>query len=483
MTVGSFLLSGISFMTLICIIVVIFTERKNPASSLAWIMVLAFLPVIGFILYLFLGSGFKINKRRRYANKAALDDVYDKVLKKHLKIDSEKHYLSTHRDATRLLTYLGQEGDGVFTDSNTADVFSWGDNMFESLMRDISLVQDHIHILFYIIREDEIGSKIVTLLKEKAKQGVEVRLIYDSVGSFLSIRKKFKELSEAGGEVLAFAPILSKLNSSLRLNYRNHRKIVVIDGKIGYVGGMNIGDEYRGKDPKLSPWRDTHMRITGPAVWFLQERFLMDWSYVHDIDVKDSMTDERYFPKPYTDGDIGMQIVSSGPDAKESAIKCGMLTMFYGAQKYIYIQTPYFAPDSSFFDALRIAAKSGVDVRLMIPRLGDHWLVHRATYGYARQILDYGVRIFQYQGFLHAKTVTVDGEAVTIGTTNMANRSFTQNFEVNAFICNENFAEKHWEIFLKDQENCIELTKEWFRCRPMRVRAAYNFTRLVAPLI
>lgn len=479
----TYLLTALSVLELICILTVLFAERKNPTSSIAWILVLVFFPVIGFILYLFLGTGFKVNKRRKYRTKAATDNLYDNFILKHLNMDRERAFLAKHGEAARLLTYLEDEGEGAFTITNRAEVFIDGNDMFPRLLEDIQNATKHIHLLFYIFRDDNIGGRIISALTEKAKSGVEIRLEYDSLGSLLSIGKNFQELSAAGGKVQAFAPLMSTLTSSLRLNYRNHRKIVVIDGVIGYVGGMNVGDEYMGKDPRLTPWRDTHLRITGPAVWFLQERFLMDWCYAKDEDFYDMAKAMKYFPPALPGGSLGMQIVSSGPDAPESPIKAGLLTMFYAARKRIYVQTPYFAPDESILDALQIAARSGIDVRLMIPKLSDHWIVHKATYGYARQVLKSGVRIFMYDGFLHAKAIVVDGAAVTIGTTNMTNRSFTQNFEVNAFIYNAGFACEHERIFLADQDHSMELDEEWFANRHPLNRACYNFSRLLAPLI
>lgn len=465
------------------IITVIFFERKNPASSLAWILLLSFIPLLGFVLYLFLGSGFRFHKRRLYADKSDRDDDFEDSLLSELKQRNERLFEATRENRIRLLRYLESQGDGCYTDDNRIDVFTDGNDLFPKLLDDIRRAKKHIHLLYYIFRDDRIGGEIVDALRERARAGVEVRLLYDGVGSLLSVGTGFNKLRKDGGEVRVFSPIFGTFSSSLNLNYRNHRKIVVIDGEIGYVGGMNVGDEYMSRDPKLSPWRDTHVRLTGSAVWFLQERFLLDWNHV--VERPAGKLDElmKYFPSVVEPGTLGVQIASEGPDTEGNPIKGALLRMFYGARKSIYIQTPYFAPDESVIDALQIAAQTGVDVRLMIPEKADHQLVHKATFGYARQILESGVRVFMYHGFLHAKTTVADASITTIGTANLSNRSFFVNFEVNLFVYDDDFGNEQKTVFMQDLENCEELTEEWFKNRSVFDRFLYNGARLISPLI
>ncbi len=485
MNVTSFFFGGVAIFSAICVIAVLFFERKNPASSLVWVMVLLFLPVAGFIFYLFLGSGFRISRKKRYLLKAARDEMYNNYIMNHF-----KHAKTTlvQADApipipsSPLLRYLANEADGPITHDNHVDIFVAGTALFEKMLEDLNRARHHIHILFYIFRNDDLGRKILGVLTQKARSGVEVRLIYDSIGTLMASGAAFRELQAAGGKVEPFAPVFSSLSSHLRLNYRNHRKIVVIDGQIGYVGGMNVGSEYLGKDEKLSPWRDTHLRFTGSAVWFLQERFLMDWSYTlasdpHQIDL------HTYFPEPSHIGKTAMQIVSSGPDTKESPIKAGMIGMIYSAKKCVYIQTPYFAPDDSFADALRFAIRAGVDVRLMIPQKSDYRIVHMATLGYARDLQKCGAKIYYYKGFIHAKTVAIDGVMATIGTTNITNRSFTLDFEVNAFIYAGDFCRQCLDIFHEDEKNSILLRDNYFLNKSPLVLASYNFARMFAPMM
>ncbi len=509
MNVSSVLFDGVALFSAVCVVAVLFFERKNPASSLVWVMVLLFMPVVGFVCYLFLGAGFKISKKKRYLLKAARDEIYNNYIMNHLnlakpdqlkpnqnmpKLEMPKQQMPNKDQANRststdfttlpspLVCYLANEADGPVTDNNLLDIFVDGQDLFEHMLSDLRAAQHHIHILFYIFRNDELGRKILTVLTDKALAGIEVRLIYDSIGTFMASGGAFKELQAAGGKVQPFAPVFSSLSSHLRLNYRNHRKIVVIDGLIGYVGGMNVGCEYLGRHKELTPWRDTHLRFTGSGVWFLQERFLMDWSYTlssdpHQIDL------HTYFPDPVATGPTALQIVSSGPDTLESPIKAGMIGMIYSAKTCVYIQTPYFAPDESFADALRFAARAGVDVRLMIPEKSDYQIVHMATLGYARDLQKSGVKIYYYQGFIHAKTVAIDGVMATIGTTNITNRSFTLDFEVNAFIYDSGICRRCLEIFHADEKNSTLLTEKFFLNKNPLVLASYNFARMFAPMM
>ena len=482
MSLYSALLISFSLLDLLCIITVIFFERKSPASTLAWILVLVFVPVVGFIAYIMFGSGFHVNKKKKYAVKAVTDSIYKNFVLHYVDVPSDSD-TPENMTCTRMIKYLENDGGYFYTQDNDVEIFLDGNAMFSRMKEDIRQAQKHIHLLYYIFRNDSLGRELIALLTEKARSGVAVRVIYDSLGSMLAFdHKMFKALREAGGEIEAFSPVFFTLSSHLRLNYRNHRKITVIDGSVGYVGGMNVGKEYLGQHKKLHPWRDTHLRLTGSSVNFLQERFLMDWIYASDTEVPPDAL-EQFFSRPKPHTTLGVQIVSSGPDTKSNAIKNGLLEILYAARKNVFIQTPYFTPDESFIDALRIVARSGVDVRLMIPGLSDNFFVHTATYSYALQLLDAGIKIYMYKGFLHAKTMVFDGEAASIGTANLGNRSFALNFEVNAFIYDKNFAARYEQIFLQDQEHCTELSDKWFAGRHPLIRATYGLSRLLAPLM
>ena len=472
----------VSLLDLICILTVIFVERKSPSSTIAWVLVLILLPIGGFVAYLLFGSGFHITKRKAYVMKSAADGIYKNFISRFIIVRDDGSTTACSPVCARMVQYMTRDGGYYYTDDNAVDLYTGGEALFEAMMRDIRTATRHVHMLYYIFRNDDLGREIVALLTEKASQGVAVRVMYDSLGSLLATGRMFEPLREAGGEVEAFSPILATYSSHLRLNYRNHRKITVVDGRIGYVGGMNIGVEYLGKNPKLSPWRDTHLRLRGSSVSFLQERFILDWMYASESTLEADHL-PRYFSKPEPAGTTGVQIVSSGPDTGASAIKNGLLEMLYAARRSVYIQTPYFTPDGSFHDALSIAALSGVDVRLMVPGLSDHLFVHSATLSYAKQLLGSGVKLYMYQGFLHAKTMVFDGEAASIGTANIGNRSFALNFEVNAFVYDKAFAALCERTFLDDQTHCMELTEAWFAGRSLFMRASFGVTRLFAPLI
>ncbi len=471
-------------LTSLFVAVVVFAERKNPASTIAWVLVLIFLPIIGFIGYIFIGSGFKINRKKKYRMKALTDDLYDNYIRKHLDISDALKFIEGHQNAARLMTYLFNEGEGIYTADNRAELFIDGQELFVRLIEDLKGAKNHIHLLYFSFNNDQIGREIAAILTHQVKKGVEVRLIYDSLGSRAFFSPPiFRNLRKAGGQVLGFSPLFSNVGSHFRLNYRNHRKIVVIDGCVGYVGGMNIGDEYLGRDKKLKPWRDTHLRLSGSSVWFLQERFLMDWGYARDTEKNERLNVPKYFPASCCYGDLGVQIVSGGPDTEGSPLKCGLLTMLNTARRNVFLQTPYFSPDDCIMDALRIAAKSDIDVRLMLSDLNDHWLSQMSALGYARDALSYGVRVFLYHGFLHAKCAVSDSLVTSIGTANINNRSYLLDFEVNAFVYDSSFASAYEAVFMEDQKNCTELTLAWFEDKGRLTQGVYNFSRLFAPLM
>lgn len=468
-----------------CIVIVLFFEHKNPSSTIAWILVLLMLPLVGIIAYMFLGSGFHVNKRKRYTIKVAVDEFFNSYLSKELRLSDFYRQMELHQEFGRMSRYLFSAGRSIYTEGNSARVFTDGNDKFDALLADMEEAKHHIHLLYYIFTNDALGKKLLEVAERKAREGVVVRLLYDNVGNLLLPTFKFSDLTAAGGKSSPFAPMHFSLMSQLRVNYRNHRKIAVIDGVIGYVGGMNVGVEYLGEDKRLHPWRDTHLRLTGPAVWFLQERFLMDWFYATDEGVE-GYDISKYFSTsfPKSPENLGVQIVSSGPDTTETApIKGGFMEMLYTAKQNVYIQTPYFAPDQSFFDALQGASRAGVDVRIMLPLIGDHRIVHCATLNYAREALAAGIRVFLYQGFLHGKTIVCDGKVASIGTANISNRSFYLNFEVNAFVYNEDFARQQEQIFYNDMAHCVEINEAWFASKPFPLLSLYKAARLIAPLM
>ncbi|MFB5676363.1 cardiolipin synthase [Paenibacillus terreus] len=482
MHITSILLGLVIVLNIIFSLFIVFQERRDAGTTWAWLLVLSFIPVLGFVLYLLFAQNLT---RRHLFQWADLNKLgTDKVL--HRQLDSlssdDFHFRNPATLEYKELIHMHLVNNrAVYTEDNSVLLFTDGRDKFGQLFEDIENAQDFIHIQYYIIRRDTLGKRLLKALTEKARQGVKVRVLYDELGSRSLTKGFFRSFREAGGEVEVFFP--SKLHLiNLRLNYRNHRKIVIIDGKIGYIGGFNVGDEYLGMNPKFGYWRDTHLRIQGQAVYALQTRFILDWNQAsrnHDISYELDL-----FPEVVSDGCVGMQIVTSGPDSESEQIKYGLIKMISSAKKSILIQTPYFIPDASLQDALRIAILSGVEVSIMIPDKPDHMFVYWATLSHIGEMLKVGARVYIYNnGFIHAKTIVVDEEIASVGTANIDVRSFRLNFEVNAFLYDEGIAEHMARIFDKDIAVSHQLTYDEYLKRPNWIKIKESISRLLSPIL
>lgn len=482
MSITSFLIGLIFLLNMIFAAIVIFLERRDASSTWAWILVLFFIPGLGFILYILLGQNLTRSKMFQWEDQKKIG--VDELIANQITAISERKfsYLSDVEAEYHDLIYLHLlNNDALLTQDNHVDIFTDGKKKFECLLRDIKNAKDHIHLQYYIFRKDDIGKKLVNALIEKVKEGVKVRILYDDLGSRRMPKRFFKELRKAGGEVEVF--FASKLRIvNLRINYRNHRKLVIIDGRIGYLGGFNIGDEYLGLDDKFGYWRDTHLRIKGGAVLEIQTRFILDWNQAsdrHDIPYSPNL-----FPEDISTGNVSIQIVSSGPDSEYEQIKNGYIKMIASAKESIFIQTPYFIPDASILDAIRVASLSGVDVRIMIPNKPDHPFVYWATYNYIGEMLKSGVKAYIYDnGFIHAKSIVVDNKISSVGSANIDVRSFRLNFEANAFIYNKEIAAKLTKDFYEDMKLSWELTLEKYQQRSLWVRFKESISRLLSPIL
>ncbi len=461
-------------------ILLVFFQRKNPTSTWLWFMVIIFLPGIGFLLYLFFGQDF--NKKRMFRLKEEEDRlIREKVLCQGEKIKKDRykfinpkteeyeHFINMH-----ILT-----SQSYFSQDNEIELYFSGREKFDALMKSISKAKRYIYLEYYIVRSDNLGEKLLDALTEKAKEGVEVKFLYDGMGGRKLARNYFKEFKKAGGKVAVFfPPFLSYF--SFRINYRNHRKICIIDGEEAYIGGFNIGDEYLGLSKKFGFWRDTHIKIKGSAVEELKLRFIKDWKFA----VKN---DDNFYadtPTKKGSGRAGVQIVSSGPDSQWASIKDGYFSMITKAKKRIYIQTPYFIPDDSIYDALKVAALSGVDVKIMIPCKPDHPFIYWAGLSYIGELLEAGVKFYTYEnGFLHSKTFIMDDFVTSIGTANLDIRSFKLNFEVNAFIYDEEVNQKMIEQFNIDLNHCKEITVQVYENRSNIIKLKEAFCRLLSPIL
>ncbi|MDD2328603.1 MAG: cardiolipin synthase, partial [bacterium] len=361
---------------------------------------------------------------------------------------------------------------------NKVELFTHASEKFDRLFADIEQADRHIHVEYYVLTDDEIGKRLQEALIRKAREGVEVRIIYDSFGSRKTGKTYFEAFRMAGIEVEPFLKLtLPSLTS--RLNYRTHRKIIIIDGEIGYLGGMNIADRYI-KGLEWGPWRDTHARIEGKGVQGLQSVFLIDWYFVSQT----LITSRNYFPMLENCGDTLMQVVNSGPLSEENELSYGIMQAIYGAERSIFIQTPYFFPPESMTDALQAAAIRGVDVRLMISKRSDVPLVQLASHSFIAHMLQAGVKVYLYRaGFLHSKLMVFDGSLTLIGSANFDTRSFEQNFEVEGFVYDKQVAEQAMGIFAEDQRVCeVVSLREWNR-RPVTRRFLESLLRLFAPLL
>ncbi|MBS4219372.1 cardiolipin synthase [Bacillus sp. FJAT-49711] len=484
MTITSIMAVLLSIFLLLNIILagfVVFLERRDAGATWAWLLVLFFVPVAGFVLYLIFGQNLSRKKIFEWRDKNKIGIM--EITKYQIELLQKGEFMFNDNRTSQYkdLIYMLLVNDrAVLTQDNHVDIFTDGEHKFRSLLNDIISAKDHIHIVYYIVRNDRLGKELLDTLTKKAKEGVEVKFLYDAMGSRRLPRKFFRPLIEAGGKVSVFFPaVLPHLN--LQVNFRNHRKLAIIDGEIGYTGGFNIGDEYLGLNKRFGYWRDTHLRICGKAVYAMQTRFILDWNQASSTKV---MYEDRLFPEIEAVGVTDVQIVSSGPDSEWEQIKYGMLKLITSAKKYIYIQTPYFIPDASVLDAIKIAALSGVDVRLMIPNKPDHPFVYWATLSNVGQLLRTGAKVYIYEnGFIHAKTMVADGKIATVGTANIDVRSFKLNFEVNAFLYDEILVEKLVDIYGNDIKHSRELTLEEYQNRSSFIRFKESLSRLLSPIL
>ena len=484
-TIFAYLALAVIIINVILAGFVVFFERRNPASSWAWLLVLLFIPVFGFLIYMIFGRNSK--REKMFQEKAEYDrEVYYQYLLQDTRsvgrVKEQKAIIQNggqlvEADYLTDLAYLHINSGSWLTCNNQVKRFISGKEKFDALIADIRAAKEFIHLEYYIWRADKLGVQLVKELTQKAKEGVEVRLLYDGMGNATLPKGFFYELHRAGGFTAAFLPPFY-----VRLNYRNHRKLCIIDGKIGYIGGFNVGDEYLGIVKRYGPWRDTHLRIEGDAIDQMQIRFIKDWNFTTKYGKVE--LDQRYFPlREQTEG-INMQIVSSGPDTKWRNVHNGYFKMINEAEHHIYLTTPYFVPDDGIFEGLRVAALSGLDVRILIPGNPDHFFVYWASMSYLGQLLEAGVRCYQYeQGFIHAKCICIDGKMSSVGTANMDIRSFDLNFEVNAFLYDTDVTKQLEEDFLMDLKKSVEITKEWYARRRWWFRVKEAVARLISPML
>ena len=485
MSWGFWVLLGISILAvsnLLLLIGMVFLEKKKPQTIIAWLTILTFFPGIGFIFYVMLGSGLSHRVRKMIKKKSISErDILKNI--KGLKTFSEVSGIKSLSRDTELLKLCFDMGAYPCL-GNEVKFFCHGLEKIAILKQDLLSAKRTINLEYYIFANDKVGKEIMNILIDKAKQGVKVKLIYDSVGSKSAPKRFFRKLEKAGGEVAEFFPPFMHIRMiNLKLNYRNHRKIVVIDGNIAYTGGINIRDDHMGMNKKLSPWRDASVRIEGGGVYPLQNIFLDDWRYAKNDETPVDQYIKEYFPTPKLKGDVAIQILTSGPDSKLQKIKEAYIKMIVSAKKRVYLQTPYFVPDDSFISALLIAKKSGVDVRIMIPAKPDKKTVYLPTLSYVREMAQEGIRIYFYNGFMHAKTLLVDDNKLSIGSCNLDNRSFGLNFECTAIMYSDKLNREYAQAYEEDISNSILADEEYFKSVPLISKMGQSIFRLFAPLL
>lgn len=480
----SSIVTFIYLVNLVLAIITVFWKPRDIAATWAWLVVLILLPVFGFILYMFTGRGLSNKrmfqmKKKDYAGLERL--IAEESCSDYFVFADFKQY---GVDTGQVMQFFFSMDMAPVVKRNKITIFNDGHEKFDALFEDLKMAKESIHVEYYSFYSDKIGTRFRDILVNKAKEGVEVRVLYDAFGSHGTKKRWFKPLLEAGGDVETF---ITSENALLRfrINYHDHRKIVVIDGKIAYTGGFNVGDQYLGESKKFGYWRDTHIRMIGSGALSLQMRFLIDWNAsVHEH--RHVYYQKKYFPLPscYAPGDTPVQVVASGPDTNKEQIKLGYIKLISAAKERVWIQTPYLVPDESVISALRIASASGIDVRIMIPCMPDHPFIYRATQYYAQLLHQSGIRIFIYKkGFLHSKTMTIDEEWLSIGSANQDIRSYSLNFEVNTFMYDPVMVAEYANTFLEDMEQCVELTNEMIDNQGAWLHFKQKFSRLLSPVL
>lgn len=452
-------------------IVIVLLDNRNPVKTMAWVLVLVFLPVVGLAFYFFFGRN---TRKERLISKKG----FSRLSKRPMAEYQAQEALGDFTGRNQLIPFFHRVSNALPFEGNDVHVFTDGYSMYQELFRRIAKAKHHIHLEFYIFEDDAVGRLLRDLLIDKAREGVSVRLLYDDVGCWDVNPMFYDEMLCEGIEVRSFLKVRFPQFTS-KVNYRNHRKLAIIDGKVGFIGGMNIALRYL-KGVPWGVWRDTHICLKGKAVYGIQTAFLTDWFAVD----RTLLTSAQYFPKMDTVGTSVAQIVTSDPVGEWHDIMLGLVKAISCAQRYIYVETPYFLPTEQVMAAFQTAALSGVDVRLMIPKKADAFITHKGTMSYLDELMKSGVKVYLYRaGFLHSKLWVADDEWASVGSTNLDFRSFEHNFEANAFFYDEKTVCAMKEIFLEDMKKCMTLSQKIWDKRSFKNKIVESVVRLLAPLL
>ncbi|XMO85625.1 cardiolipin synthase [Algibacter sp. AS12] len=468
----------INYVVAITAVITVILKNLNPTKTLSYIIVLVFFPFLGILIYYLFGQEYRKNKifnRKQVLNQSTVKMIHEELELDGKSIRKVDDYLN---NKVKLVKLLYNNKNSPLTLCNELKLFKNGDEKFKDLLEDLKQAKHHIHLEYYIVEDGKIGTQLLDIICKKANEGVQVRLTYDDVGSKLSNKMK-RQLQASGVEHYPFMPVVfSKFTG--KMNYRNHRKIAVIDGKTAYVGGINVADEYV-NEYNDNFWRDTHLRLVGEAVKSLQVNFFTTWHFVSNTNLK---IDKSYFPEVTCKNSVAVQIAASGPDTDWANIMEAIFTAITTAEDYVYITTPYFVPNDQIITALQVASKSGVDIKLIIPKKSDSWVVKHATNSYLERLFDADIQVYRYnKGFIHSKTIVVDDIFSTVGTSNMDYRSFNINFEVNAFIYDIDTSKVLKQHFLDDLEVCEKVDPTQWSERSKFEKVKESYCRLWSPLI
>lgn len=471
-TVFSTLIYVIYLAVVITTIFIVILDNRNPVKTMAWILILFFLPVVGLLFYIFFG---KSRRKERLISRKG----YARLTKRPMEAYQSQAALKEGIEGKRLAIFFNKVNGALTFGGNGVEFYTNGYAMLQSLLREIAHARHFIHLEYYIFEDDPVGRLLRDALIDKAHEGVKIRVLYDDVGCWKVDHAFYEQMLCEGIEVQSFLKVRFPQFTS-KINYRNHRKLTIIDGNVGFIGGMNIAERYV-KGVSWGIWRDTQVKISGKAVYGLQTAFLTDWYAVN----RSLITSAEYFPKiTEAKGEAIAQIVMSDPIGEWRDIMQGIMMALCRAQRYFYIQSPYFLPTEQVKTALQTAALAGIDVRLMLPKRADTWLIHKASLSYLDEMMQAGVKIYLYRkGFLHAKMMVSDNELSTVGSTNMDFRSFEHNFEANAFFYDKNTALTLKNIFLEDQKSCLLLSPKIWNKRSWKNKVIESVVRLLAPLL
>lgn len=458
-------------LTVAAVVTVVLSENRNPVRSLAWITVLILLPVIGIVLYVFFGRSLK--------NKHIISRRNRRRLKRAVRKNAPAQTNDFPEHVNRHIALAHALSGAIFNDGNDVRLFTNGREKFDAMLEDLRKAQRYICLEYYIIEDDEIGNAVADVLIDRARNGVKVKMIYDHVGCWHTPRRFFKRLRKAGVEVHPFFRVALPVVGS-RVNWRNHRKICIVDGRVAYVGGMNIADRYIRGTRRNPHWRDSHVRVTGPALAAIQSAFDIDWAYMSK---ETTFTAEAYNPQPRT-GNVALQMLTSGPASQWENAEVMFLQLITSATKRVFIQTPYFLPTESLLKALQAAALSRVDVRLMLPQRSDSSMLTAVSHSYFSECMRAGIKIYLYQpGMLHSKTIIIDNDITTVGSVNFDFRSFEHNFEVTLIAYSHEFNTHMADIFVSDITQCLRVMPDRWRRRPLHRRAIESVLRPLSPIL